>query len=283
MKPAFSTVACPEWTLEQVAAAARKLGYLGVELRTEGFGSTHTACDPGMTAPAKVRTLFGSAGVEIACLASGIRFDEPISPPLVGRTFIFDQESSVRRGKALVDMAVRLECPFVRVFGFEVTNNESVKSTVARIADRLGKVVDYARNSGVTVLLENGGSFATASQMSQILDAIDHPLLAASYSLPVARAAGEPAIFGANVLGAKLRMVKLKDYAAGVPCALGEGEFDAAASFEAVRGVGFKGWAVFEHDRKFYPELPDPTPVLEAASKKMFSWLGGGVHAKAAH
>lgn len=275
MKPAFSTVACPDWTLEQVAASARQFGYLGVELRTFGYGSTHLACDPGLTSASKVRAIFGAVGVEIISLASSLRFDEPISPPLIGRTFIFDQESSVRRGKALVDMAVQLECPYVRVFGFEVVNNDSLNTTIARIADRLGKVVDYARNSGVSILLENGGSFSTAAGMSQILDAVDHPLLNASYSLAVAREAGEAAINGVNVLGEKLRMIKVKDFADGLPCALGEGEFEAKESFLAVRAAGFKEWAVYEHDRMWFSELGDPSAMLESGARTMFGWLGG--------
>ncbi len=40
MKPAFSTVACPEWTLEDVAEFAGRSGYQGVELRTFGHSST---------------------------------------------------------------------------------------------------------------------------------------------------------------------------------------------------------------------------------------------------
>lgn len=273
MKPAFSTVACPDWTLDQVVDAARRFGYLGVELRTEGFGSTHNACDPGLSSATKVRAMFAAAGVEIICLSSSLRFDDPVSPPVVGNTFIFDQESAVRRGKALVDMAVALEVPYVRVFGYETVNNESTNATIARIANRLGKVVDYARNSGVTVLLENGGSFETAGAMKSVLDAINNPLLCASYSVPVARAAGERLSHGVLTLGDKLRVAKFKDLSHGVPCALGDGDLCASCSFKEVRSSGFKGWAVYEYDRAYFPELGDPSAALEASAKTMFGWL----------
>ena len=72
---------------------------------------------------------------------------------------------------------------------------------VARIAERLGRVADHCRNSGVRLLLENGGSFATAAQVCEILDAVDSPMVAASYNLAVARAAGEDIARGVNVLG----------------------------------------------------------------------------------
>lgn len=276
MKPAFSTVACPEWTLEEVATAARSWGYLGVELRTFGYGASPLSCDPGLTGATKARTLLNSVGVEVVCLASSLSFDHVVTPPLIGNTFLFDQEGPVRKGKALVDMAVSLECPYVRVFGFQASDTESMASAVGRITDRLGKVVDYARNSGVTILIENGGSFETAAQLSLILDTIDHPLLAASYSLPIARVAGEPAVNGVNVLGEKLRTIKVKDFADGVPCHLGAGSCEAEQSVRDVAATGFDGWVVFEHDRMWFKELGDPSAVLEAGAKSLYRWVNTG-------
>ena len=46
LKVAFSTVACPHWTLERAARAAAEYGYDGVELRTFDDGSGRMACDP---------------------------------------------------------------------------------------------------------------------------------------------------------------------------------------------------------------------------------------------
>ena len=84
-KPAFSTVACPEWTLDRAARAAAEWGYEGLELRTFGHGSTHLACDPALTSAEKVRKVLDDAGVAPFSLASGVRFDEPIRPPVIGR------------------------------------------------------------------------------------------------------------------------------------------------------------------------------------------------------
>jgi sugar phosphate isomerase/epimerase len=196
-----------------------------------------------------------------------------VTPPVIGTTFLFDHEGPVRKGKALIDMAVSLECPFVRVFGFRASESESIASAVGRITDRLGKVVDYARNSGVSILIENGGSFESAAQLSMILDAIDHPLLLAAYSLPVARLSGERPAHGVNVLGEKLRTVKVKDFSDGVPCALGAGSCDVEQSIKEVASTGFDGWVVFEHDRLWFKELGDPSAILEAGCKSLYRWL----------
>ena len=67
LTPAFSTVACHEWTLDRVALAAQRLGFASVELRTFGVDSRSFACDPALTDAAKVRRLFAEVGVSI-CL-----------------------------------------------------------------------------------------------------------------------------------------------------------------------------------------------------------------------
>jgi sugar phosphate isomerase/epimerase len=178
MKPAFSTVACPDWTLDRIAQHAEKWGYLGCELRTFGYGSTHFACDPALTAPVKTRMLLERAGLELVSLATSIRYDDRITPPVVGN--LLDHESSVRESKSAIDLAVRLEVPFVRIFGFEIIGSEKRGSAMARIAARIGKAVDHARNSGVKLMLENGGSFSTAAQMAELMDLVNSPLLVAA-------------------------------------------------------------------------------------------------------
>src|SRR5579862_7295833 len=113
-KTAFSTVACPEWTLSRAMQGAAEYGFDGVELRTFGSGSRELACDPALTDPEKVRRLAADAGVQIACLGTGVAFDEPIRPPVLGRV-LGDPEKSIRRAKSAIELATQVECPLVRV------------------------------------------------------------------------------------------------------------------------------------------------------------------------
>lgn len=279
MKPAFSTVACPEWTLDQVARHAESWGYLGVELRTFGNGSTSLACDPALTGAAKVRTMFRRAGVSICSLATGVRFDDPITPPLLGQ--LLDHEQSVREGKSAVDLAVQLECPFVRVFAFELNGHEKRSSAVARIVDRLAKVADHCRNSGVRLILENGGSFCRSADISEIIDKVNSPMLAAAYSPAVAATANEAPVAGINVLGDRILIAKFKDYKAGQPCALGEGDLHAREAAASLVSAGFTGWGVFEYDRVWFPAAADVDGVMSRSAKTLFEWSGRGVRAGA--
>lgn len=251
---AFSTVACPEWTLDRVALAAGQWGYDGIELRTRGYGSTDFACDPALTASGKVRALFEDAGVSIACLATTLTFDTPIRPMVLGYAF-GDHEAPIRQAKRLIDLAAQIECPFVRVFGFEVQAGATRPQTIELIVSRLRMVVDHADKTGVRIALENGGSFPTAADLRQIMDRIDTPLLVASYSTAVAAAAGEDAAAGMAALAGRLGLVKAKGLSTVIP-------------------AGACEWLVYELDRAFIPELPEPEAVLPEAAKVLFQRLG---------
>lgn len=276
LKPAFSTVACPEWTLTQVAERALALGFEAVELRTFGDDSKKFACDPAMTSESKTRAMFRERGVEPLVLATGVRFDEPIWPPVVG-VFGSAAEKSIREGKRAIDLAVGIECPLVRVFAFEYPAREARKAALKRITDRLRLVVDHADKSGVQVAIENGGSFATAIQLMEIIGSINHPLLGASYSQAVGVQHGEDPAEAVRLLGDKLWIARIKDAKDGTPVPLGEGELACQEFVRNLTAAKFEGPLVFEWDRAWVPGLAGAEETLAAASRTMWGWLGGKV------
>ncbi len=276
LKPTFSTVACPEWTLSQVAARALALGFEAVELRTFGDASRSFACDPAMTSEEKTRAMFRECGVEPLVLATGVRFDEPIWPPVIG-VFGAAAERSIREGQRAIDLAVGIECPLVRVFGYEYPAREKRAAALKRITDRLRMVIDHADKSGVRVAIENGGSFATSVELREIIDAIKSPLLGASYSPAVGVQYGEDPADAVRNLGDKLWIARIKDAKDGRPCRLGEGELGCQDFVRNLIAAGFHGPLVFEWDRAWVPGLESAEDALAQASKTMWGWLGGKV------
>src|SRR3954466_479273 len=62
MKFAFSTVSCPGWDFETVAARAKEYGYDGVEIRGFLNESILTAANPFLSDAAKVGDIFDAGG-----------------------------------------------------------------------------------------------------------------------------------------------------------------------------------------------------------------------------
>jgi sugar phosphate isomerase/epimerase len=273
-KTAFSTVACPDWTLDQIARCAADWGYDGVELRTFGPASTEFACDPALTAAEKVRRILGQAGVEAAVVGSSVGFGEPIRPALIGRA-ISDTERTVREAKLAIDLAAAIECPLVRVFGFEFPRTEKRKSGLRRIAERLGQVADAARHTGVKIVVENGGSFCAAEDLADLLAEVKSDLVGAEYSIAVGAVAGDEADEAVRVLGDRLWVYKLKDRNKDhLPCPIGQGGIPCRAAVAALARAEFSGWVVVEWDRAWIPGLAGAETVLPEAIKRVYEWAG---------
>ena len=274
---AFSTVACPTWTLERVAAAASHWGYLGVELRTFGQGGSQFASDPGLIDGRKLRRVLDDAGAELAGLATGVRFDAPIFPPVLGQLMPWN-DASVREGRHMVSIARECGTEYVRVYAFELAGRERTSAAIKRIAGRLSKVCDQARNRDVTVLLENGGGFARAADILEIIEAVNSPQLAACYDGAAAWQAGEDVAQGCALLAGRLRMVRVRDVREGRPARLGMGDAPcralvrAAVDADAVWGTD--PWVVYTWDRAWLPELSPAEEVLPHAAPLIAEWAG---------
>jgi sugar phosphate isomerase/epimerase len=276
IKPCFSSVACPEWTLDEVAASAARYGFEGIELRTFGDRSARLACDPALTSDEKARRMFHAVGVEILSLGTSVSFDEPVRPPIIGMA-LSDTERTVRAAKRAIDAAVALECPFVRVFGFQIPARESRASTTARIASRLRLVADHAAKTGVRIVIENGGDFSRAAELAELVAAVDNTLVGACYSLAAGVHAGDHARDAISVLGTRLWLARVKDIDThGHPVQLGAGTLDCRSFVTALASSGFDGPLVFEWDRLWVPSLAPAAEVLPVAAKSLFHWIAEG-------
>lgn len=280
LRTAFSTVACPTWTVERVATAAEEWGFLGVEFRSFGQGGTEFACDPALTSGEKFRRVLADAGIEAAGIATGCRFDKPVFPPVLGEIFL-DREKSIREANHMVTVARECAAGYVRVFAYEAPSRERRAATIKRVSNRLRAVCDFARNKDVMVLLENGGSFAAAADVMELVEKVASPLLGVCYDGATAWQAGEDVAAGCALLGARLRMVRLRDLTAqegGRPCRLGTGAAPCQALVEAARAAdeswGTDPWVVYTWDRAWLPELTPAEQVLPGVPALVARWAG---------
>lgn len=270
---ACSTVAFPHLPLAEAVAMADEAGFDGIELRSFGSGSTSFANDPTLTAEEKTRAILGDAGLDCSSIATGISFDAPIWPPVIGRA-LADQEASVRAGKRAVDLAAQLETPLVRVFGFQSRGRESLKQAMKRIAGRLRTVCDHARNTGVRVVVENGGSFERAEDLAELIEMVKSPLIGASYDGAVGHVAGDDPASAVATLGDRLWLGRVKDVLEGRPVQLGEGDRDPEGFVRALSAAGYAGMVVFDWDTAWFEGLSPASEVLPEGLRRLCDWAG---------
>lgn len=269
---AASTVACPDWPLDVVLPNLAMWGYEGVEMRTFGGGDSRMASEPALTSPEKINSLCQAHGVEVASIGTSGRYDGKINPPIVGQ-LIGDPEKCVRASKRDVDIAISLGAPIARVFAHEIPGRERRKPAIKRITDRLKLVCDHARNNGLRIALQNGGSFASAIELAELIDRVDSPFLGAAYDVATGVEADDSPADAIATLGTRLLQARLSDFKDGEPCVPGQGEAQCKRFVEALVERDFDGWLVYEWPRLFLPGIADASDALPTAASMVYGWL----------
>ena len=258
MKLCFSTLACPEWTWDQILTYAKENGYSGVEVR--GVGSQLHASNMPQFKPDAIedtKARLRDMGLSITCLSSACEIQRPV---------VWEQT----RDMALryIDIAKALGVPYVRVLA-DVAPSPMGKVdefTVRFAAKELGK---YAGERGVTILIENNGLFADSQRFRALLDSIGMESVAALWDInhPI-RFFGETPEITFETLAPYIRHIHIKDsYMAGSRvqyCALGDGDLPVQAIFRMLMEKGYDGYFSFEWLKRWETYLDDPEYALRA-------------------
>jgi sugar phosphate isomerase/epimerase len=268
IKLAFSTVACPDWDLKKVAAAAKEYGYNGIELRTLGRDDSSLASDPWALDPAETAKVLAGEGIEPMCLSTSLSLHHSS----------YDASyKAVWQTVRSIELAAKLGCPAVRVFGNEVAPGENRRTVAPRIAAHVKQIIEQAGDHGVRLLFENGGSWCTARDWWLVFNLLDHPMPGLVWNVANAAAAGEGPAVSVNVVNSRIVIGKVKDTVVGegsgfVP--LGEGTADVQHFVKRLMGIGFDGYITFEWDKAWLPTLAPAEEVLPQARETLAGWIG---------
>ena len=275
---AFSTVACPVWSLGEIARRAREWDFDGVELRTFGPGGAELASDPCLSDPAKVRARLEDEGVTLTGYGSSARFDETLSPPPPLGWILGDFERPVREFKPVTAHASASGARYVRVYGFARQNEEPRKRLVKRVADRLRLVCDDARHQGVTIALETGGDFSRVEHVMEVVERVNSPQLSVCLNVRASWAAGEDPGAAALEYGGRLVSARLTDVKRSggdeTPCVIGEGDVGCEAFVRALDASDLDAPVVIEWPALWRDDLAPGEEALPASFAAVTSWTG---------
>ena len=257
----FSTIGCPELSLEESLALAASHGIQAVELRALGG----TAELPGYFAaqfgsPAKLAEQLGGNGVRVVALDTSLR--------LVGSN---EQE----RGKFLefVPWAEVAGVPWLRVFD---GGKPGESATHDRMIDTLGwwRALRRERGWRTDLMIETHDSLLDAAAIKALVAAAaDANILWDSHH--TWKKGGEDPVATWRAIRGCVAHVHVKD-SINVPSARhpftyvlpGDGEFPIAPLLDVLRADGFAGAVSLEWERMWHPYLPPLAGALEAAAER---------------
>jgi sugar phosphate isomerase/epimerase len=255
MNISFSTLACPDWSMQQIIQLAADASYDGIELRfVDGADSLWKLAVFSGTQMAATKRALTDHGLTIACVDTSCRFHSPDATQRL---------AAIQEAERMSDMAAELGAPGIRVFGDTIQPGSDRASTRKWIAESIRNLADRTAPKGVQVWLETHGDFAAAAETAAILRECSSPSTGVVWD-PVNSlvATGEPLAEGASLLGSAIRHIHVKDFrrcAHGVQYVLtGEGAFPWNDFSAALTELSYKGFVSFEWEKKWHPELEDP-------------------------
>lgn len=273
MKLCFSTLACPERSVDEIIAGASAWGMDGVELRTAGgTGEIWTLPELREAALADTRRRFGAAGVEAPVVAAGLSFTDP--SPAARRAALGELER-------FAVIAAGLGSRYLRLFGGPLQPGQRFAAGLEAAVEGFRAAAELAAGYGLEVLLETHDDFSTSRRVLPLVEALDGVVGVVWDILHPCRF-GEAAEDTFAALGPYIRHVHLKD-AVLLPehdfenVMPGEGVLPIPRLVELMERGGYDGWYCFEWERLWWPRLlaaEQAVPRYAAYMKDLLAGLG---------
>ena len=255
MKLSFSTGGWPDMVWQDFVSLATELRFAGIELydlKSRVFADDEPFSKERVAST--VRKLAAS-GLSISCLDSMCNMADPAN--------FEDNCAEIRR---CIDTARLAGCPYIRTLGRAImgVDDEAASKVVLYVLDA---VLPYARQAGITILIETTGFFADTSRLLTILNHFADDHLAALWDIhhPY-RFFGEKPEQTVQNLGAYIKHIHMKDslMADGQVeyCLVGEGDLPMEDIINALRSINYEGFLSLECDPSCLNELGEAEIVF---------------------
>ena len=258
LKLAFSTLGCPNWELTQIAAAARNLGYDGIELRAVGGDLNLLGRREFKEDLAATRQSFAEQQISVCCVDSSCTFDSPDAD---------ERRKQVDIAVKHCELAAALGAPLIRVFPDKVQSGSTRSETRDNIAACLRDTAKLAP-AAVRIGLETHGDFAKGELAAEIVKLAAHPNVALIWDVANSLAAGDSIENAARAVGPYLAHVHLRDARAvegtehWLPVLAGRGQVSFTATLAVLEELNYDGFISFEWEKYWHPEIEDPEVAL---------------------
>lgn len=261
LKLAYSSLACPSWTIEEAVTAAVRYGYDAIEWRLANGETIEPETAPEVWR--LLRAVPAAHGIEISCLDTSCRVTQG-SPEA--------RAEVIEAGRRMTDRAAELGASFVRVFGGALPANTTRAEMLAPTAEVLHALGTYSAPLGVTVLLETHDSWTNSEDVLALIQATALPSVKVLWDAHHTYRAGEPPAQTMAVLAEHVAYVHLKDSqpASATPggwhyCLLNEGTVPLREICSVLKGSGYTGYLALEWEKKWHPEIAEPEIALPQA------------------
>lgn len=271
MKLAFSTLGCPNFGWSEIFSMAKDLGFQGIEMR--GYGDELFSVKSKAFKPENIEKTLDAlkkGHMEIPCLSTGCALKHKEKA-----------DETINEIKEYISLAKKLGSSYIRILADEKAGPDGEVDD-AFIADCMKKLIPFAEENDVILLIETNGVYADTSRLRNLLDTIADDNVAALWDIhhPYRYMNESPEQTLQN-LGAYIKYVHIKDSVmkdGKVEYRLmGEGDLPIDSAMKALRSINYEGYVTLEWVRAYNRDLSDAGIVFPHFMHYMTDYLGTDV------
>lgn len=261
MKVAYSTLACPQWTVEEAVTAAVRDGYDAIEWRLADGELIGPETPESVLR--RLRDVPVANGIAIACLDTSCRVVQATSQ---------ERAETIEAARRMIDRAAYIGASTVRVFGGPLPDGATHATILAPTAEVLQSIGEYAAEHSIIVTLETHDSWSDSANVQTLIHAVASPVVKVLWDIHHTYRSGETPAQSVATLGSSIAYVHVKDGrpVPNIPdawelCLLNEGIVPLQEAYTALKQSGYDGYISLEWEKKWHPEIDEPEVALPQA------------------
>lgn len=263
----FSTLGCPDWSLETIMNVAVDNGYNGIELRGIQRQLDLTKCAEFNSRENILATLkiIKKKKLKIVALGASAQMHHADAAK---------RKLNLDEAKSFIQLAHQLNCPYVRVFPNNFPKDQDKNKTIDLIVSGLQELGDYTKGTGVTVLMETHGDIIQSETIEKIMQLTGHPNVGLVWDIvnmwavtrePLDKVYGRLKKYILHTHIKDLKFANDKEQHVFV----GRGDTPVFEAIDMLAKDGYKGYYSFEWEKFWSPQIEEPEVAIPDYAKVM--------------
>jgi sugar phosphate isomerase/epimerase len=263
VKISFMTLGCPEWDLDMICERGQVYGFNGVDFRGYLGELDVTRLAMFTTGAAQTKRQLADAGLSVSGISSSIQLCIPEA-----------REANLEEARRTIAVAKAFDCVNVRVFGGGNLEKHARKELARIGCDTVEHILSLDGAREIKWLFETHDLWIKAADCRLLLDSIPDVAFGALWDMGHTwRAGGEKPADSFAAIGSRVGYTHVKDAVFDPDSLLamddgwhyvppGDGELPLAESIGLLRDSGYAGWYLFEHEKRWHPNLAEPEEIF---------------------
>jgi sugar phosphate isomerase/epimerase len=257
VKLAVSTLACPQWPLEQIIAVMSQNGIGGIDFRGVGAEIDVTRLTAFTANLDKTLAALRAAKLSMPCLNTSVTLLAPSSARW---------EAMIEECHRYAKLAAATGTTLIRVFGGSAPKELERREVLGMARRRLRQLVKVCHGRQCKPIVETHDDWCTAMEVLELLEGLHAGEAGVLWDIEHSFRRGEAPEVTPRQLGEFLAHVHIKDSVRidgrSKPMLLGEGELPIKACVAALRGIGYGGYYSLETEKRWHADAPEPSESI---------------------